>query len=77
MEDLDGNIGYNLNQISNYSNNYQNFAYSMDIGKPNKSIEESLKEKDDKIKSLQRKVKSYQKKTNYKTKEFHQKIIYI
>ena len=42
MEDLDGNIGYNLNQISNYSNNYQNFAYSMDIGKPNKSIEESF-----------------------------------
>ena len=62
MEDLDGNIGYNLNQISNYSNNIQNFAYSMDIGKPNKSIEESLKEKDDKIKSLQRKLKSYQKK---------------
>ena len=38
MEDLDGNIGYNLNQISNYSNNYKNFDYSMYIGKPNKSI---------------------------------------
>ena len=77
MEDFDPNNIYNSNPMLNYSNNIQNNAYSMDIGKPNKSIEESLKEKDDKIKSLQRKVKSYQKKTNYKTKEFHQKIIYI
>ena len=73
MEDLDGNMGYNLNQNSNYSNNYQNFAYSMDKGIPNKSIEESLKEKDEKIKSLQRKLKSYQKKNQLQNQKISSK----
>jgi chromosome segregation ATPase len=73
MEDFDPNNIYNSNPMLNYSNNIQNNAYSMDIGKPNKSIEESLKEKDDKIKSLQRKVKSYQKKNQLQNQRISSK----